>query len=983
MPNSLESKKWKKIAKIFIGALTSFILVLLFFPLLFHGWISEKVSYYASEYLTSELQFEDSRLTFFRHFPSATLSMEDVTIYGSGPYSKAPFISAKTLDFTISIWRILLTDEVALEKFDLDKAQVSMKVDRFGRPNYGIFKSSKTPTDTTETTSPFVTLKGIKIQDVNISYIDDLRNLDIQAKGFSYDGAGNFKQGQLSLGSEFEIAKLDVIFEDVAYLKDKHLKASISSVYNDNTASVSLDKNDLQINSLLFSLTGKIDFDPKGFHYEAEVSTTKSHLSELLSLLPPNYQEWRKKTNVDGLLDAKLHMSGFQNGVSDSLEHSKIDLRVQFKDGTLQYKETPEPIENILVDADLKLENDQFEIQVDTLSFTLEDDFSRGHFYAKGTQNSFNLKTRLHTQLNLHLLQESLQLPDLHFGGHLVGDINASGVYDISKKLFPITDAEIQVTDGYLKTSFPDPIEKIFIDFKFRNKGGRLEDSAILLEDLSFMFEDNPFDLKFMISNLEQPDYTIQAKGSLDLKNFTQVTPLPYISGANGFIRLDALFKGRAKRGKAGGKTEFDVESNSGTLFLENVVLESKVLLEPFEIIHGDFTFKLDRLEFSDFELKYANNYAILNGYFTNYIPYFIVPNAVLEGDFDVQSDRINLNDLIPSEPLHKVAQTDSLAHIPADSLLIPDEITGVLQVSKNISFKLNVDIDTLAYMTLKASNFKGQVTLTKGGLLFNDTRMDLVGGTASMQGYYRPNGNNEAFFDFKLLGKNLDIKRAYNEIDLFRDLVPAAEKANGIVSLDYEVKGSMDKTMQPILPSLEGSGVLNAKHIQFENYKLFGTVSKQTRIGALNNPKMEQITIVSKIDNNLLEMERFKFKVHPFLLRMEGQTTLDGDLDLQMRLGLPPFGLVGIPIKITGVSDSLKIKVGLREKDLRALDYDDDSLSKEERLRFLMLRDSITEQMNIEEIKAFETRMDSIYFRNPNLPKTTDSIATGISKVE
>jgi AsmA protein len=303
------------------------------------------------------------------------------------------------------------------------------------------------------------------------------------------------------------------------------------------------------------------------------------------------------------------------------------------------------------------------------------------------------------------------------------------------------------------------------------------------------------------------------------------------------------------------------------------------------------------------------------------------------------------------------------------------EEITGVLQVPSNINFKLNADIDTLRHFKLDITKLRGQITISEGGFLFNDTQMDMVGGKATMKGFYKPEGNDKALFNYNLQGQNLNVTRAYEEIELFNDLVPAAANADGVISLDYEIRGTLDQQMSPVLPSLEGGGTLSVHDVQFKNYKLFGTVSEETRLNALKDPKMKEITVHSTIDDNILELERFKFKVHPFRLRMEGETTLDGDMDLQMRLGLPPFGLIGIPIKITGTSDSLKIKMGRREKDLMALEYDDDEFSEEERRRFLMLRDSITQDMDIQDISAFEKRMDSLYFRQEE--KVGDSLGT------
>jgi AsmA protein len=965
-------KKWVLAGKIFGGVLVFSALFLIFFPILFHNYIAEKVTDVTSDYLTTELRFKDTRATFFRHFPSLTLSMDEAEIMGSKPFSGEPVLTTETLVFSISLWRLLFTREVKIDEIDLENAMVSFKSDRFGRPNYLIFKATTEDSDTSDTSAEtIVTLDRIRIQEADLSYIDRLRGIDISTRGFNYDGAGSFQNGNLELGSRFEIDSVDVTFQDVEYLKNKHLTANISSLYNDNTVSLLFEKNDLKINELELSLTGKLDFDPDGYSYEVDVTTEGSHLKDIISLLPKQYVSWRDNAEVDGIVDADLHMSGLNNSRRDTLEESRIALDLDFRDGKLKYRDAPVPVEEIFIDFKGSLDNGLIEIEADTLSFIIGEDFSRGHMYAKGRKDSFDLKTRLHAQLNLHLLQETLQLPDINFGGHLDADITAEGIYDKANSHFPITDAEFIVRDGSLQTSFPDPIEDITVDFLLKNSNGGLDGTSIVLKELSFDFEDNPFELSASLRNLELLDYDIQARGSLDLNSFSQVAPLPYISNANGFVRLDARFKGHMVRGAQGAAPDVKVEANSGKLFLENVVLNVEELPKPIEIVSGDFTFQLNRLEFSEFQVKYAGNYSLLNGYFTNYLAYFLAPEGVLQGDFDFKSEFIDLDELIPKEEV----PSQNLVETHIDSVETREEITGVLQVPSNINFKLNADIDTLRHFKLDITKLRGQITISEGGFLFNDTQMNMVGGNATMKGFYKPEGNDKALFNYNLQGQNLNVTRAYEEIELFNDLVPAAANADGVISLDYEIRGSLDQQMSPVLPSLEGGGTLKVHDVQFKNYKLFGTVSKETRLNALKDPKMKEIRVHSTIDDNILELERFKFKVHPFRLRMEGETTLDGDMDLQMRLGLPPFGLIGIPIKITGTSDSLKIKMGRREKDLMALEYDDDEFSEEERRRFRMLRDSITEDMDIGDISAFEQRMDSIYFRQEE--RVGDSLGT------
>ena len=59
------------------------------------------------------------------------------------------------------------------------------------------------------------------------------------------------------------------------------------------------------------------------------------------------------------------------------------------------------------------------------------------------------------------------------------------------------------------------------------------------------------------------------------------------------------------------------------------------------------------------------------------------------------------------------------------------------------------------------------------------------------------------------LTRRNSTFKKAYNQIKLFRDMATSAKSAEGIVSLDYQLSGKLNKNMKPVYPSLKGGGTL------------------------------------------------------------------------------------------------------------------------------------------------------------------------------
>ena len=950
--------------KILGGVLALLLLAMLIIPTLFHDLIEDKIREITGTYLSSELQFEDSDISFFRHFPSLTLSLEKVQLNGSGPFSREPFLRAEELAFSINIWKLLLSKQVDIDGILLKDSEVDFKVDRLGRVNYNVYTArEKDSTEAVSESDTDLNVDRFRIENANLSYEDQLRGIDIRTLGFQYTGRGTYQEETLDLGSHLQIDNVDVTFEDIDYLEGKRLRANLFTVYNSKTLSIVFEKNDLAINDLQVDFEGKLDFDPDGYKYDVLATTDNSRLEDLISALPPEYVTWKEAVTLGGRVDARVRFTGLNNTRTGEVQEPRIELEAHLRNGRVKHRDVQVPVNQVLLDMTGSVDGTGFEVALDTTSFVVADEFTRASLFARGKQDSFRLKTRIHSELDLDKLQQSLQLPNLSFGGHFNADVTSEGTYQPGASLFPVTDARVLIADGFVKTSFPEPVKDIQLDASLKNTDGTLSSTSLVFGTLTFDFVDNPFDLKASVKNFKNLDWDIEAKGSMDLESLNELIAIPGLN-TKGFVRLDAGFKGRMVPAEGGGSPEVEVERNSGTLFLENITLTSEYIPKPILIESGDFTFNLVRLDFKDFIVRYASNYSVLNGYFTNYLPYLLLPEGVLGGEFSYKSELVDLGELIPTKEALPELPADSIATTHVDSLETREAIAGVIQVNPNIDFRLNLDVDTLRYFKLDMTDLSGELTVTDGGLILNDGRLKMVGGSALMEGYYRPVGKEKALFSYQVKAQNLDVKRAYEEIELFHELVPAAEKAAGIISLDYQISGSLDGQMMPELPSLEGGGTMLVHDVQFSDYKLFGTVSKQTKFNSLKDPKMKEIKINSTIDNNLLTMERFKFKVRPFRLRMEGETSLDGDLNLQMRVGLPPFGIIGIPIKITGNSAEMQVKMGKRRKELEELDYEEDDLSEEQRLRFNLLRDSISEDMSIDEIQALEKRMDSIDLR-------------------
>ncbi|RYD93503.1 MAG: membrane assembly protein AsmA, partial [Sphingobacteriales bacterium] len=351
---------------------------------------------------------------------------------------------------------------------------------------------------------------------------------------------------------------------------------------------------------------------------------------------------------------------------------------------------------------------------------------------------------------------------------------------------------------------------------------------------------------------------------------------------------------------------QYDKLNNKGTIQLKNIKTTSELFPKAFFIKEGLFRFQNEKMWFDKFGATYGKSDFAINGYLLNTINYFLESNGTLSGNFNVKSKRIVVDEFMALEEGENNDRPASVEYAKEDN----PKMSGVVVLPKNLNVSLVADADKVEYTGLVLNNLKGKVGIGKGQLLLDNTTFDIIGCKVGISATYDDESPTAANFTAHLTARDFSVKRAYNEIPLFHETVTAAEKAEGIISIDYKLKGDFNGNMGPIYESLEGEGDVSIRDVKIVGLKMFGGVSNKTGQDALNNPNLKDIRIHTWIERNLIHIDEFTFKIAGFRPTIKGTTSLNGELDLRMRLGLPPFGLIGFPIVITGNHEDPKIKI-------------------------------------------------------------------------
>lgn len=1011
----------KKFFKIFGISIASLIALLFIIPFLIPKTVNQQITKAINQQIKGEVSFKGTGLSFFAHFPSLTLSLDEFLLKGSAPFKNDTLIYAKQMALGINLFS-LFGNQIKVDEFYLDNAKINILSDEQGHANYNVYESKDDGKKSTDTGSTAIKIEGIYIKNSDLVYNDKSIPMVIAAKGVDYSGTGDLSKAIFDLKSKLSIKDADIYYAGTPYLLHKKLNAKLITKINTNSLDLLFDENNIKINSLPIHFVGRFSFLKDGYDMDFKTRAKETDLQNIFSALPPEIADKLERTKIKGYAEIDASLIG--KYIAESKTMPSLTFNMKVRNGEIKNPNAPEAIKNLFLNLQTKLPGlnpDSLDLNMDSLYFNIGNDFltsvtkikglkepyiytktrsdidlekwakivnldstivkgrlvmnlnadgkyskkvvksgirqidtviatvptfnakiklTNGYFkyaslpspinkinfdfvgnnvngdykntkleitgidvnamsnYIKGylklqTINNITVDLGLKTAINFAEIKNFYPVKGLVLNGKLAIDVNSKGSYDKAKKLFPVTNALIKLDRGYIKTAnFNEALEKIDVDAVVTNTNGTLKGTLLHIKPISFEMAGQPFLLKANVSNLENVQYDVASRGALDIGKLYKIFAVPGYQ-VHGLIYTNVNFKGLQSDAMAG---RYGRLQNKGFMSIKDLNILTDMFPQAFIIKNGKFSFTSSALKFDEFNAAYGGSDFKLNGNLNNYVNFVFDEKEKLTGSFTLHSNKI-----VADEFMAYAGDTTTTAGTTAK---------GVIIIPDNLNVTFNANANDVLYNGLNLKNAKGTMTLNNGKLSLSQTGFDIIGAKVMMDANYQSTSPKSANFDFKLDAKEFDIAKAYKEIKLFREMATSASKVKGIVGIDYQLTGRLNDEMYPVFPSIKGGGALTLKDVKLAGFKMMNAVSKETKRDSLTNPNLKDVVVKTTIKNNIITIERTKMKIAGFRPRFEGQVSFDGRLNLKGRLGLPPFGIIGIPLSVTGTQEKPVVKL-------------------------------------------------------------------------
>ena len=463
-------KKVAKIAAIIVGV---FIVLLIALPLAFRGKIAELVKTEGNKMLNAEFDFASLDISLIRHFPQASLTLEDFWLKGKGEFERDTLVQAGELTATVNLFSLFGDSGYDISRIYIEDTRLHAIVLEDGRANWDVMKTDSAtaePAATEEESGTFrIKLQRVELDGVDLIYDDRQGDMYAEVRGLTLGCRGDLSGERSMLQLKAETDGVTYRTGGVPFLNDARITAKLDVDADFANGRYELKDNTLTLNAIEANLDGWIQTTGAKTDMDVKLHTNDMGFKEILSLIPAIYAKDFDKLKTDGTATLAAYAKGTLAG--DTVPAFKVALDV--KDAMFRYPDLPAGVDQINIQAGVENPGgplDGTTVTVRPLSFRLAGNPFTLTAQVKTPVSDPDFAIGAQGTVDLGMVKQVYPLEDMELNGVIKADMNVAGrMSSIEKGQYDAVNAKgtIALNDMKLKMDgMPDvDIRKSLLTF--------------------------------------------------------------------------------------------------------------------------------------------------------------------------------------------------------------------------------------------------------------------------------------------------------------------------------------------------------------------------------------------------------------------------------------------------------------------------------------------------------------------------------------
>lgn len=427
-------KKTMKIAGITLGVI---LLLLLILPFAFQGKLAKLVKEEGNKMLNAQFDFRTLNISLLRNFPSASVSLEDFWLKGTGPFENDTLIQAGELTAAVNLFSLFGDGGYDISRIIVKDTRVHAIVLEDGRPNWDVMKPSpdaETPEDETAQETFRIKLQKLSVDNLSVVYDDRQGGIFADLSRLEADCSGDFGSDRTVVDLKMETPSLTCRTGGIPLLNKVSLEADMDVDADLAGGKFTLRENMLRLNAIQLNLDGWLAQTKQGMDMDLRLNTNEVGFKELLSLIPAIYAKDFQDLKTDG----KVTLNAFARGsMEGNTKVPQFEVNLDVKDAMFRYPSLPAGVEKINISALVRNAGgplDATEISVAPFDFVLAGNPFSLNATVKTPVSDPDFHLTARGKLDLGKVKEVYPLDDMQLNGLVQADLELGGRLSMVEK---------------------------------------------------------------------------------------------------------------------------------------------------------------------------------------------------------------------------------------------------------------------------------------------------------------------------------------------------------------------------------------------------------------------------------------------------------------------------------------------------------------------------------------------------------------------
>lgn len=427
-------KKTMKIAGITLGVI---LLLLLILPFAFQGKLAKLVKEEGNKMLNAQFDFRTLNISLLRNFPSASVSLEDFWLKGTGPFENDTLIQAGELTAAVNLFSLFGDGGYDISRIIVKDTRVHAIVLEDGRSNWDVMKLSpdaETPEDETAQETFRIKLQKLSVDNLSVVYDDRQGGIFADLSRLEADCSGDFGSDRTVVDLKMETPSLTCRTGGIPLLNKVSLEADMDVDADLAGGKFTLRENMLRLNAIQLNLDGWLAQTKQGMDMDLRLNTNEVGFKELLSLIPAIYAKDFQDLKTDG----KVTLNAFARGsMEGNTKVPQFEVNLDVKDAMFRYPSLPAGVEKINISALIRNAGgplDATEISVAPFDFVLAGNPFSLNATVKTPVSDPDFHLTARGKLDLGKVKEVYPLDDMQLNGLVQADLELGGRLSMVEK---------------------------------------------------------------------------------------------------------------------------------------------------------------------------------------------------------------------------------------------------------------------------------------------------------------------------------------------------------------------------------------------------------------------------------------------------------------------------------------------------------------------------------------------------------------------